>query len=279
MREAFTVGAETPVQLTGWRDGGGPPVLVLHGGPGLSFDYLDGLIQDIGDGFEVATYQQRGLAPSTTNLPIDVAQEVDDVLRVLDHLGWSKAWVVGHSWGGHLLLHFAVAHQDRLLGGLAVDPLGGVSDGGMAGFQTEMYSRASDEARAGLDEIQRAASETDDPDQTMRETLALMWPSYFAKPIEAPTMPGISVSARTYATLLSSVAADLPHLEASLETIRVPFGFLAGGDSPVPVDIATTMTAERVAGSWVEVVDGAGHFPWHESPGCVRSALKRLTSG
>jgi pimeloyl-ACP methyl ester carboxylesterase len=277
LRQRFTVDADTAIQLTGWKKGSGPPVLVLHGGPGLSFDYLEGLIADIGDGFEIATYQQRGLAPSTTNLPVEVAQEVDDVRRVLDDLGWSQAWVVGHSWGGHLLLHFALAHPDRLFGGLAVDPLGGVGDGGLAAFQVEMRNRGSDEVRAQLDRLEQdAAAEPEDPDGTMREFLMLMWPSYFAKPVEAPRMPNIALSARSYSILLASVVTELPHLEASLGTITVPIGFLSGGDSPLPVDVATKMTAEKITGSWVEVVDGAGHFPWHESPGCVLHALKRL---
>ena len=77
-----------------------------------------------------------------------LAQEVDDVRRVLDHLEWPRAWVIGHSWGGHLLFHFAVAQQHRLLGGLAVDPLDAVGDGGLAGFATEMRNRATVEARA-----------------------------------------------------------------------------------------------------------------------------------
>jgi pimeloyl-ACP methyl ester carboxylesterase len=278
MREVFTVDPDTPEQLSGWKEGIGPPVLVLHGGPGLSFDYLDGLIADIGTGYEIAAYQQRGLAPSTTNLPVDVAQEVGDVSRVLDHLGWSEAWVVGHSWGGHLLLHFAVAHPKRLFGGLAVDPLGGVGDGGLAAFGIEMRNRAGDETLARLVELERHPSETDEPDRIMRRHLALMWPSYFAKTREAPAMPDISVRARAYTILLSSIANELPQLEESLATIEVPIGFLAGGDSPVPLDQATTMTAERIPKSWIEVVPGAGHFPWFERPGCVRSALERLVS-
>ena len=35
--------------------------------------------------------------------------------------------------------------------------------------------------------------------------------------------------------------------------------------------------AERIPGAWVEVVEGAGHFIWAETPGAVRAALGRLT--
>jgi hypothetical protein len=37
-RESFIVGAGW---LGGWLAGSGVPVLLLHGGPGLSFSYLD----------------------------------------------------------------------------------------------------------------------------------------------------------------------------------------------------------------------------------------------
>jgi hypothetical protein len=41
-REAFTVEA-TGGTLGGWVVGDGAPVLLVHGGPGLSYEYLDGL--------------------------------------------------------------------------------------------------------------------------------------------------------------------------------------------------------------------------------------------
>ena len=275
-RKPFTVDAGTTGRLGGWTAGVGAPVLVLHGGPGLSFSYLEGLIGDIGRGYEVATYQQRGLAPSSTTCPVDVAQEVDDVRRVLDHLEWPRAWIIGHSWGGHLLLHFAVAQQHRLLGGLAVDPLGAVSDGGLAGFAMEMRNRATEEARARIDELERLTGDGGPDDRMMRQHLALIWPGYFANPARAPAMPDISVNAAAYGALFASVQEELPGLEASLETIDVPMGFLAGDKSPLPLEVSTRMTAQRIPGAWVEVANRAGHFPWHERPGCVRRALGRL---
>jgi pimeloyl-ACP methyl ester carboxylesterase len=197
--------------------------------------------------------------------------------RVLDHLGWQQAWVVGHSWDGHLLLHFAVGNQDRLLGGLAVDPLGGVGDGGLATFEVQMRQRAGNESLARIDELERTAEAGGPDDAAMREHLALMWPGYFADPAAAPPMPHIDVSATTYASLFTSIHHELPRLESSLERIEVPFGFLAGAESPLPVETATRLTAERIQGSWIHVAEGAGHFPWFERPGSVRHAIDRLT--
>ena len=70
-REPFRAGA-----LGGWVEGDGPPVLLLHGGPGLSFDYLDWLADEIGPGYRVAAFQQRGLEPSTVDGPFDMPTRV-----------------------------------------------------------------------------------------------------------------------------------------------------------------------------------------------------------
>lgn len=85
--------------LAGWVAGSGQPVLLLHGGPGLSYSYLDDLGVELAAEFHVASYQQRGLDPSTLEGPHTIAQSIDDVITVLDGLGWSQAFVVGHSWG------------------------------------------------------------------------------------------------------------------------------------------------------------------------------------
>src|SRR5579871_2989485 len=95
--------------ITGWLAGTGPPVLVLHGGPGLS-DYTAPLAAELTDAFEVIRYQQRGLAPSVTSGPFDIGQHVADAIAVLDAVGADRAYVVGHSWGGHLAMHLAVRH-------------------------------------------------------------------------------------------------------------------------------------------------------------------------
>ena len=45
--------------------------LILHGGPGMS-DYTSSLADELVEEFTVYRYQQRGLAPSTTDGPFTV---------------------------------------------------------------------------------------------------------------------------------------------------------------------------------------------------------------
>lgn len=262
--------------LGGWVQGDGPPVLLLHGGPGMSYEYLDGLTADIGDGYRVAAFQQRGLPPSLEDGPFDLRTAVADVGAVLDALGWARAWVVGHSWGGHLLLHVAVDMPERLAGALAIDMLGGVGDGGAAGFEAELAARTPDRDRERAMEIDERALRGDGTPEEIAESLRLLWPAYFASREDTlPFVPWRS-SLAAYSGLWESLIAELPALSDALAGIGVRFGVLAGARSPMPVDEAAAATADAIPGAWLDVVEGAGHFPWFERPGCIRAALDRL---
>jgi pimeloyl-ACP methyl ester carboxylesterase len=272
---AFATHDDGPL-IGGRRAGTGPPVLLLHGGPGLGFDYLRELADELAHENDVAWYQQRGLEPSATKGPYTVAADVDDARRVLDVLGWDKAYVVGHSWGGHLALHVAEALPERVLGVLPVDPLGAVGDGRWPEFDEEMFRRTPEHLRARARELDELATTGAADDALALEGLRLVWPAYFADPASASPMLGLRVASERSADMGRSILAELPALEAGLARISVPIGFVHGGSSPMPV-AASTDAAERIPHAWVDVVDGAGHFIWVEAPGAVRASLRRLT--
>ena len=262
--------------IAGRRSGDGPRVLLLHGGPGLGFDYLRELADELARENEVAWYQQRGLEPSATQGPYTVAADVGDARRVLDALGWPRAYVVGHSWGGHLALHVAAAMPERLLGVLAVDPLGSVGDGRWPEFDEEIFRRTPESVRDKAQEIDQRRTAGEAGEELALEGMRLVWSAYFAEPEGAPPMPALRIATERSAAMVPSIFEELPALEAGLPGIRVPVGFVHGSWSPMPL-AASTDAAERIPGAWVEVVEGAGHFPWFEAPGAVRAALRQLT--
>lgn len=274
-RTPFTAITSTGV-ITGWVAGQGPKVLALHGGPALSYSYLDELVAEVAGHYSVATYQQRGLEPSTTQGAFTVAEAVGDVAAVLDELGWEAACLLGHSWGGHLALHVAVAIPNRVVGVLAIDPLGLVGDGGAAAFQTELVVRMPDVNRprfAALEakELSEGLTAGEDVEQ-----LGLLWPSYFADPSTAPVMPPVAVSQPASAGLAADRRARLPALQEALPSLDVPVGVLVGERSPIPTSGGRDI-ADRIPGGWWHVVAGAGHFVWLEVPGAVLMAMDRLT--
>ena len=208
--------------------------------------------------------------------PYDVETHLADLAAVLDALEWQMAYVVGHSWGGHLALHAAAALPERLLGALALDPLGATGDGGMKVFNDEMLARCPEAVREKVAELDEAAQSGAGSVDEAIEGMRLYWPAYFANWDDAPPMPPMRMSVASYAAGSTSITNHLPELEAALPSISVPVGIVAGAASPMPVYDAAVLTAKRIPGAWVETIDDAGHFPWFEKPGCVRAALDRL---
>jgi pimeloyl-ACP methyl ester carboxylesterase len=259
-----------------WQSGSGPPVLVLHGGPGLS-EYTEALVGELDDAFTVYRYQQRGLAPSTTSGPFDIETHVADAVAVLEGIGAERAYVVGHSWGGHLAMHLAAHHPDRLLGLVAVDPLGAVPDGGEADLGRILTERISPEGAARARELDRRALAGQGTPEDALEGFAIVWPGYFSSPADAPTMPDISMSVQCYADTFESIHQQfrLGTLQEMLPRIRVPSVFLLGAASPIPPEHGIA-SAALITGARYEVLDDCGHFVWLEWPGSVRRVLDSL---
>ena len=261
-------------RLAGRVRGGGPALLLLHGGPGLSDGYLDPLFEEL-DGYRVASYQQRGLPPSTAREPYDVPTHVADAVAVLDALGWRAPLVLGHSWGGHLLLQLTAAHPDRLAGALAVDPMGAVGDGGLAAMSAELQRRTPAEAWARSVEIDERAEAGLASREEQLESIALIWPGYFADPRAASRLaPPREFSGEVFEATMASAHAELPRLAERLAGCGVPTRFVHGAASPIPVQ-ASQDTAAAI-GAPVDVVPDAGHFIWVEAPGAVRRSLDLL---
>lgn len=266
VRETFT----TPRGLVGWWAGSGPDVLLLHGGPGMT-DYMESLLPELG-GFRVASFQQRGLAPSTLAGPFDVTTLRDDVLDVLDTLGWVAPVMIGHSWGGHLLLHLLAAAPMRVGAALLVDPLGAVGDGGLAELEVELHRRLPEATLARVRELEAMKATRPLTHDEILESMAIKWPGYFSRLEVAQPIPqsGHAPSDETWA----SIREHLPILAEQLAGCPVPTRFVHGELDPLPVSASTATAA--LFGAVVDVLPGNGHFPWLEDPGCVRRSLAKL---
>jgi proline iminopeptidase len=260
-------------QLTGWLSGDGPPLVLLHGGPGLS-DYLASLATELAPAFTVFRYQQRGLPPSLADGDRTVDGHVADAIRVLDGLGWDRPIVAGHSWGGHLAMHVAVAHPARLRGLAPIDALWAVGDGGEEVFGENLMRQLSPEERARYDEIDARESAEDATEPADAEGLRLLWPYYFADPPSAGPMPpmlGDPVGQRAAWTSIHEHFASRT-LEIRLPDLNVPTVIIHGELDPIPSSEAER-TARIIPGAELRILPGIGHFPWVEQPGSVLQAL------
>lgn len=263
--------------IIAWQQGEGPHVLLLHGGPGVS-DYTESLAAELEDAYTVTRYQQRGVAPSTTEGPFNVETHMADAIAVMDGGGIDKAYLLGHSWGGHLALHLAVAHQDRFLGLLPIDPLGAIGDGGLEEMGAIMEERVGPERAARAEELDaRAQSPEGSPDDAM-EAFRIMWPGNFASPEKVLPMPPTRVSLpcnnETFESIFEHFKAET--LTRGLSEVRLPTVFVLGADSPLQPR-HNISTAALLPNATYRIED-TGHVVWMERPGAVRRALDGLAA-
>ena len=95
------------------------PLLVLHGGPGFSYNYMDS-IQDLSSTRPVIFYDQIGNGRSThLDTQPDTFWTLDlfmsELKNVINFFKCDSSFdILGHSWGGMLGAEYAVAHLPGL---------------------------------------------------------------------------------------------------------------------------------------------------------------------
>ena len=106
--------------------GPGTPLIVANGGPGFDHSYL--LCGDVWDtlakGRRIVFYDQRGNGRSSElkeGQPCGLAEQIDDLEALRSHLGFEKIDLLGHSWGGYLVMAYAARHPERIAHLMIVD--------------------------------------------------------------------------------------------------------------------------------------------------------------
>ena len=97
--------------------GRGTPVLVLHGGPGLTCDYLTPLADLVAGGYDVVLYDQLGCGGSERPVQYrdyTIAANADDVDELRRRMGLGRVHLFGHSYGGALAVETALRHPRAL---------------------------------------------------------------------------------------------------------------------------------------------------------------------
>jgi pimeloyl-ACP methyl ester carboxylesterase len=264
--------------LAGHRGGDGPPALILHGGPAWP-DYTEGLAAELVGLVRTHRYTQRGARPSTVGEPFTIETHMDDAIAVLDHFAIERAWIVGHSWGGHLALHLLVAHPDRLLGIVCIDPLGAF-DRVFAEFGANLRRTLSRDEVARVEEIEESRRRGEVTEADLVERSKLVWPRYFADPEAAPPHPagqiGVACSTGTNASISDHFGRFT--LATGLPSARLPALFVHGERDPLPVS-SSLEAAALIPDARVETIPDCGHFPWMERPGEIRKAVGRFLPG
>lgn len=124
--EHWTEIGELNVRYLDWG-GEGPPLLALHGLASSAhwYDIVAPLLQDR---FHIVAPDQRGHGQTTNaGSGYDWRTLSEDLAGLLDRLEIDEAFVMGHSWGGHVASNLAAIHPARVKRLVMID--GGFLDG------------------------------------------------------------------------------------------------------------------------------------------------------
>ena len=118
-------GARLHVVEAGELRDGRPPILMLHGLAGQLHHFRYSLVDALAQDTRVVAVDRPGSGYSTRER--DRATALDDqadvVAALMDHLGFDRALLVGHSLGGALSLAVALRHPTRVTGLALLAPL------------------------------------------------------------------------------------------------------------------------------------------------------------
>jgi pimeloyl-ACP methyl ester carboxylesterase len=263
-----------------------PPLIVLHGGPGLDHhefaDYLDSLTDTV----RLVLLDMRAQGESDRQAPEDtwtLERMAADVGAVAKALGAERYAVFGHSYGAFVALQQAVSEPGAAAASIVC-----------CGVPSSRYL---DDIPAKLERFEplhlreqvRASWASEASVNTEADFARIMidqMPWHFGNP-EDPRIPDYARrSAGRYAPdvlrKFSVAGYGGIEVEAQLSAVRSPMLVLAGRhDRTCPVE-ASEATAAGVQGAQLHIFETSGHMPFVEQPeeflevvrGFLKSALR-----
>jgi pimeloyl-ACP methyl ester carboxylesterase len=154
--------------------GGGTPMLIYHGANYYdSADWI-GVAGALAADREVMVWDTRGFGESgwspSKNYSLDA--QVDDAAAIMDHLGWDKAIIGGHSMGGRHAIVFSSRMPERTEATVIIDHCPG-RGGGSLSFEQSVGNEAKvfESAEAALAVMSREPPKDEAGWQRVRDVL------------------------------------------------------------------------------------------------------------
>lgn len=268
-------GAAGPLHVL--ETGDGPPVVVLHGGPGAQHDYLLPGFGRLADEFRLYFYDQRGGGRSRVRRPATITwrDHVADLDLLLERWGLERTVLLGYSWGGLLALLYASEHANRVRALVLVDPAAGWGDY-TARFEREFARRSqADAVKQMAAELEASGLGGRDPRAYRRRRFELAVAGYFRDPRDAHDLAPFQVQVQAQQATWSSLAGYGPELRRRLATVRAPALILHGRHDPIPLEWAEEL-ARVLPGARLVALERSGHVPHVEEAERTFTEIRRF---
>jgi proline-specific peptidase len=266
--------------------GKGIPIVLLHGGPGMSSYYLKPF-EDLGDERQVIRYDQLGGGKSdkiTDTTMFTIKHFVRELDSLRSYLGVVKWHVLGHSWGTILAIEYYRAHPDRVasltFGSACLDfPA-------YARRAKELVGTLSKPSQLAVKKVE-ASSKYDDPSyqNAMNEFYALY---LFRHPVKADLDSTFATFNEAIYLYMQGpcefkITGTLKQYNATsiLPEIKIPTLFTVGEFDEVGPELIKGFAAKTPNSRFVQFAGSAHMTPWDardENVRVVRDFLHSLDS-
>ena len=243
------------MQLFTQRVGSGPLVVVLHGGPGASHDYLLPQYDLLATRRSLLYYDQRGggQSPVPRDTPVGWREHVADLDALREQLELDRLTLCGYSWGGLLAVLYFLEHPERVARLALVSPASITADYRRE-FEAEFARRmAAPEIKHERDALRASGLRERDPAAYQRRAFELSIAGYFRDFHDAKNLTAFRVNARTQEAVWSSLGDyDLrPQLKDTASRVPLPPSLVLHGTfDPLPIagsrELATLLRARLV---------------------------------
>lgn len=261
-----------------WRSvGEGEPLLVLHGGPALSHEYLYTGLAPLQDVARVVFFDQRGCGRSSKPADdrYDMATMAADVDAVRASLGFEKVNLLGFSFGGMLAQEVALRYPASVR--RLVIAGAGPSGADINRRLREVKSAAPPGVRETVDRIEARGPFTGDAyPQEYAAAADEAYRPYSFHSLEGPPPEVADVLSHLSFDVYKRIWGDRGEFEVTgslkewdrlddLRGISAPTLILLGRYDLTPIETAREM-GHRIPRSRVVVFEESGHFMYLEEP-------------
>jgi proline iminopeptidase len=267
----------TDVDLHYRRVGEGPPLVVVHGGPGMGHDYMRGL-DVLADGRQLIYYDQRGSGGTPLGDPdrVTFAGSIADLEGLREALGIEMLDLVGHSIGAWIAILYAAAYPERVhslvlanTGPPAVPEL-------MKKFGANMEAGRTSEDQAEMKRIESSEAYANRDPATLEELYRLRYTPFFRERANARLFQPhfTAITAENVLEFVDRLMRDFSEHDpiGSLARIPCPTLVVHSELDPIPEEFARLLV-ERIPKARYARIERASHFAFLEDPALFVDAV------